>query len=109
MFMLFEEVCKIQWDYPSKSPKITRPAESRIFVKDFNKSRGKIPEFKGDPVRIHDSCCPPYIEKWNSLSSNCLENPKGEKCQSIFARVPKAILGLDEGKRIFSLSDYKII
>ena len=105
MFMLFEEACKVQWDDCGKSPKETRPAESRIFVKDFADYRGKIPRFNGDQNRIHSSCCPKYVEKWNSLSSKYLENPKGEKCQSIFKRVPFKILGLDEAKRIFSLID----
>ena len=105
MFMLFEEACKVQWDDLVKSPSLTRPAESRIFVKDFESSRGKMPEFKGDQSRIHQTCCPPYLENWNSLSSQYIDNPKGEKCQSIFARVPKKNLGLEEGKRILSFGD----
>ena len=39
MFMLFEEACRIQWDEMQKSPYETSPAESRIFVKDFEASR----------------------------------------------------------------------
>ena len=31
--------------------------------------------------------------------------PKGEACQSLFARLPKVILGLKEGKRNYKLSD----
>ena len=100
--MLFEEACKVQWDDFEKPPYLTRPAESRIFVKDFEKSRGKIPEFKGDHSRIHNSCCPPYIENWNIMSSKYLENPKGEKCQSIFSRIQSEILYLEEGKSIFN-------
>jgi len=106
MFMLFEEACKIQWDEMLKSPYETRPAESRIFAKDFEASRGKLPKFNGDPERIHQTSDTPYVEKWNSVTSPTLENPKGETCQSLFARVPKIILGLEEGKRIFKLSDY---
>ncbi len=101
MFMLFEEACKIQWDSLVKSPNLTRPAESRIFVNDFGESRGKIPEFKGDQERIHNTCCPPYLDNWNIMSSQYLDNPKGEKCQSIFLRVPKKNIDLEEGKRIF--------
>ena len=103
--MLFEEACRIQWDEMQKSPYETRPAESRVFVKDFEASRGKLPEFDGDPERIHQTCFPPYVDKWNSLTSPTIENPIGEKCQSLFAKVPKIILGLEEGKRIFNLSD----
>ena len=106
MFMLFEEACKIQWDEMLKSPYETRPAESRIFAKDFEASRGKLPNFNGDPERIHQTSDTPYVKKWNSVTSPTLENPEGETCQSLFARVPKIILGLEEGKRIFKLSDY---
>ena len=59
----------------------------------------------GDPERIHQTCWPPYVDKWKSRTSPTIENPKGEKCQSLFTRVPKIILGLEEGKRIFNLSD----
>ena len=103
--MLFEEACRIQWDEMQKSPYETRPAESRVFVKDFEASRGKLPEFHGDPERIHQTCFPPYVDKWNSLTSPTLENPIGETCQSLFAKVPKIILGLEEGKHIFNLSE----
>lgn len=105
MFMLFEEACRIQWDDMQMSPYETRPAESRIFVKDFETSRGKLPEFNGDLERIHQTCWPPYVDKWKSRTSPILEHPKGETCQSLFTRVPKIILGLEEGKRIFNLSD----
>ena len=47
--MLFEEICRIQWDEMQKSPYQTLPAESRVFVKDFEASLGKLPEFNGDP------------------------------------------------------------
>ena len=100
MFMLFEDACKVQWDDFDKSPNITRPAESRIFVKDFEISRGKMPEFKGNQNRIHKSCCPPYVDNWNIKSSQYLDDPKGEKCQSIFERLPRIILGLEVGTRI---------
>ena len=106
MFMLFEEGCMIQWDEMLKSPYETRPAESRIFVKDFESARGNPPKFHGDPKKIHQTCCTPYVKNWNSLTSPTLENPKGETCQSIFARVPKIILGLEEGKNIFQLGNY---
>ena len=105
MFMLFEEACKIQMGQFEKSPYETRPAESRIFVKDYDSSRGKMPKFVGDQSRIHQTCCPSYLEKWNSETSQFLENPKGERCQSIFERVPSKILGLKEGKRIFNFND----
>ena len=105
MFMLLEEACRIHWDEMQKSPYEIRPAESRIYVKDFEASRGKLPEFNGDPERIHQTCCTRYVDKWNSLTSPSLENPKGETCQSLFTRVPKTILGLEEGKRIFNLSE----
>ena len=57
MFMLFEEAYRIQWDEMQKSPYETWPSEPRIFVKDFEASRGKLPEFNGDPDRIHQTCC----------------------------------------------------
>ena len=56
MFMLFEEACRIKWDDMQISPYETRPAESRIFVKDFEASRGKLPDFNGDLDRIHQTC-----------------------------------------------------
>jgi len=105
MFMLFEEACIVQWDDLEKSPNLTRPAESRVFLNDFEVSRGKAPEFKGDQERIHNTCCPPYDDNWNILSSKYLEKPKGEKCQLIFKRVPKKNLCLEEGKRIIKLSN----
>ena len=105
MFMLFEEACRIQWDEIQKSPYQTRPAESRIYAKDFEASRGKLPAFNGDPERIHQTCCPPYVDKWNSLTSPTIENPKGETCQSLFAKVSNIILDLEEGERVFNLSD----
>ena len=105
MFMLFEEACRIQDDDPDVPPTKTRPAESRIYFKDFDTSRGKLPEFGGDPSRVHQTCCPKYINGWNSKSSPTLENPSGEKIQSLFERIPQMILGLEEGKRILSRSD----
>ena len=103
--MLFEEACMIQCDEMLKSPYETRPAESRIYAKDFEASRGKLPAFNGDPERIHQTCCPPYVDKWNSLTSPTIENPKGETCQSLFAKVSNIILDLEEGERVFNLSD----
>ena len=105
MFMLFEEGCRIQRDEMQKSPYETRPAEAMIFIKDFDASRGKLPEFNGDPERIHQTCCPPYVVEWSSKTSPSLENRKGETCQSLFLRVPKINLGLEEGKRILNMSD----
>ena len=61
MFMLFEEACRIQDDDPDVPSTKTRPAESRIYFKDFDTSRGKLPEFGGDPSRVHQTCCPKYI------------------------------------------------
>ena len=57
MFMHFQEACKIQWDAPERHPRETRPAESRIFVKDFDTSRSALPEFGSNPERIHQTCC----------------------------------------------------
>ena len=103
--MLFEEACRSLWDDMQKSPYETRTAESRIFAKDFEVHCVRFPEFNGDHERIHQTYCPPYVDKWNSLTSPTIENPKGEKCQSLFTRVPKIILGFEEGKHIFHLSD----
>ena len=36
-----------------------------------------------------------YVENWNIMSSQYLDNPKGEKCQSIFERLPRKILDLE--------------
>ena len=105
MFMLFEEACKVQWDDTENPPSKTRPAESRIFLQDFDPSRGVLHEFGGDPSRIHRTCCPPYVKDWNSKSSRTLDNPSGETCQSLFKRIPQITLGLEEGKRILSLDD----
>ena len=105
MFMLFEEACRVQWDDPDVPPTKTRPAESRIYLKDFETPRGELPEFGRDPARVHQTCCPEYIKRWNSMSSSTLENPPGEKIQSLFERIPVKTLGLEEGKRILSSSD----
>ena len=56
MFMLFEEACRVQEDDPDVPPTKTRPAESRIYLKDFDTSRGELPEFQGDPSRVHQTC-----------------------------------------------------
>ena len=108
MFMLFEEACRGQEDAPDVPPTKTRPAESRIFLKDFDTSRGEIPEFKGDPARVHQTCCPEYIKGWNRVSSPTLDNPSGEKVQSLFQRIPEITFGLEEGKRILNRSDCPI-
>jgi hypothetical protein len=105
MFMLFEEACRIQRNDIQISPYKTRPAESRIFVKDIEASRGKLPEFNGDPYRIHQTCWPPYVDNWKSRTSPTLEHPKGETCQSLFTKVPKIILGLEEENRILKPSN----
>ena len=105
MFMLLEEACRIHWDEMQKSPYEIRPAESRIYAKDFEACRGKLPAFNGDPERIHQTCSSPYVDKWNSLTSPTIENPKGETCQSLFAKVSNIILDLEEGERVFNLSD----
>ena len=80
-------------------------AESRIFVKDIEASRGKLLEFNGDPDLINQTCWPPYVDNWKSLTSPNLEHPKGETCQSLFMKVPKIILGLEEGNRILKPSN----
>ena len=100
MFMLFEEACRIQWDDIQISPYKTRPAESRIFAKDIEASRGKLPEFNGDPDRIHQTCWPTYVDSWKNRTSPTIEQTKGETCQSLFARVTKIILGFEEENRI---------
>jgi hypothetical protein len=105
MFMLFEDACRVQQDEPDVSPTKTRPAESRIYLKDFDTSRGTLPEFRGDPTRVHQTCCPEYIKGWNRKSSPTLDNPSGEKIQALFERIPEMILGLDQGKRINNLKD----
>ena len=45
MFMLFEDACRVQQDEPDVPPTKTHPAESRIYLKDFDTSRGTLPEF----------------------------------------------------------------
>ena len=55
--------------------------------------RGKLPEFKGDPSRIEQGCCPPFTNKTNRQS---IDNPLGETCQSIFQRLPWYILEVGE-------------
>ena len=63
-------------------------------MKDWNDSRGKSPEFEGDPLRIDQGCCPPFTEKTNR---KCIDNPIGETCQSLFQRVPWYTLEMYEG------------
>lgn len=38
---------------PLKPSTKTRPAESRIDLKEFDTSRGEFPEFQGNPARAH--------------------------------------------------------
>jgi hypothetical protein len=93
-FMLFENACKIPWDNETDPPSVTRPPSDRIFMRDWDDSRGELPEFGGDPSRIDQGCCPPFTEKTNRKS---IDNPLGETCQSIFQRVPWYTLEMDEG------------
>ena len=37
--------------------------------------------------------------------SPTIDNPSGEKVQSLFERIPEMTLGLEEGKRILNRSD----
>ena len=108
MFMLFEDACRVQQDEPDVPPTKTRPAESRIYLKDFDTSRGTLPEFRGDPTRVHQTCCPEYIKGWNRKSSPTLDNPSGEKIQALFERIPEMILDLirqknQQPQRLFSI------
>ena len=93
-FLLFENACKIPWDNETDPPSVTRPPSDRIFMRDWDDSRGKLPEFKGDPSRIEQGCCPPFTNKTNRQS---IDNPLGETCQSIFQRIPWYTLENDEG------------
>ena len=63
-------------------------------MRDWDGSRGELSEFKGDPSRIDQGCCPPVIDKTNRQS---IDNPLGQTCQSIFRRVPWYTLEMDEG------------
>ena len=51
-FILFDNGCKIPWDNETDPPSVTRPFADRIYMKDWNDSRGKLPEFESDPLRI---------------------------------------------------------
>ena len=93
-FLLFENACKIPWDNETDPPSVTRPPSDRIFMRDWDGSRGELPEFKGDPSRIDQVCCPPFTDKTNRQS---IDNPLGQTCQSIFQRVPWYTLEIDEG------------
>ena len=77
-------------------------------MKDFDTLRGELPEFQGDPAQVYQTCCPEYIKGWNRVSSPTLDNPSGEKVQSLFERIPEMTLGLEEGKRILNRSDCPI-
>ena len=46
--MLFDEAFRVQEDAPDVPPTKTRPAEARIYLKDFDPSREALPEFRGD-------------------------------------------------------------
>ena len=93
-FLLFENACKIPWDNETAPPSVTRPPSDRIFMRDWDGSRGELPEFKGDPSRIDQGCCPPFTDKTNWQS---IDNLFGKTCQSIFQRVPWYTLEMDEG------------
>jgi len=93
-FLLFENACKIPWDNETDPPSVMRPPSDRIFMRDWDGSRGELPEFKGDPSRIDQGCCTPFTDKTNRKS---IDNPLGQTCQSIFQRVPWYTLEIDEG------------
>ena len=93
-FGLYENTCSISWDNDSEPPSITRPPSDRIFMKDWNASRGKLPEFSGDPLRIDQRVGLPFHENVNRQS---IDNPMGETCQSLFRRLPWFSLDVKEG------------
>ena len=93
-FALFENACKIPWDNEIDPPSVTRPPSDRIFMKYWHKSRGVLPEFIGDPLRIDQGNTLPYTQNNNRQS---IDNPMGETCQSLFSRLPWYTLEIDEG------------
>ena len=62
-FLLSENACKIPSDNETDPPSVTRPPSDRIFMRDWDGSRGELPEFKWDPSRIDQGCCPPSLIK----------------------------------------------
>lgn len=94
-FLLFENACRIPWDNEIDPPSVTRPPTDRIFMKDWDDSRGELPDFLGDQSRIDLGCCPPFTEKKNRQS---IDNPRGETCQSIFQKLPWYTLEIEEGR-----------
>ena len=93
-FLMFENACKIPWDNETDPPSVTRPPSDRVFMRDWDDSRGELPEFKGDPSRIDLGCCPSFTNKTNRES---IDNPLGETSQSLFQRLPWYSLEIDEG------------
>ena len=76
------------------SPSVTRPPIDRIYMKDWDDSRGELPEFKGDPSRIRQEGFRLFSDEANRQSIN---NPIGETLQNIFQRVPWYALDINEG------------
>jgi hypothetical protein len=93
-FLLFENDCKIPWDNETSPPSVTRPPIDRIYMKDWDDSRGKLPEFKGDPSRIRQEGFRLFSDEANRQIIN---NPLGETVQDIFQRIPWYTLEIDEG------------
>ena len=93
-YQLFENACRIPWDNETDLPSVTGPPSGRVFMRDWDESRGELPEFKGDPSRIDLGCCPSFTNKTNRAS---IDNPMGETCQSLFQRLPWYSLEIDEG------------
>ncbi len=93
-FLLFENACKIPWDNETSPPSVTRPPIDRIYMKDWDDSRGELPEFKGDPSRIRQEGFRLFSDEANRQIIN---NPLGETVQDIFQRIPWYTLEIDEG------------
>ena len=93
-FLLFENACKIPWDRETDPPSVTRPPIDRIYMKDWDDYRGKLPEFKGNPSRIRQEGFRLFSDEANRQSIN---NPIGETLQNIFQRVPWYTLDINEG------------
>ena len=93
-FLLFENACKIPWDNDLDPPTVTRLPSDRIFMKDWDGSRGELPEFIGDPERVVERAGLPFTHKTNRQN---IDNPLGETCQSLFSRLPWFTLEIEEG------------
>ena len=93
-FLLFENACKIPWDSETAPPSVTRPPVDRIYMKDWDDSRGELTEFKGDPSRIRQEGFRLFSDEANRQIIN---NPLGETVQDIFQRLPWYTLEIDEG------------